>query len=277
MTSLMVRPSYADTLRIMMREAAFFDLDKTIIAGSSTLAFGKPLYRAGFLHRGTLLRLGIAQISYMLFGADESSLERARDEMLDLVSGWHKAEIESIIAETLDDVIEPLVFAEALFLIDEHKRAGRAVYVVSASPEEFVTPIAAMVGIDGVIATRIRTDRLGRYVPELEQYVMGPGKVDAMRRVAERDGLDLSRSFAYTDSFTDIPMLEIVGNPIVVNPEKDLKEEAESREWPILEFQRPVSLGPRVQSPPPKVWVGVAAGVAAAAAVVVLSRRRIAS
>ncbi len=272
----MVRTSNADTLRIM-REAAFFDLDKTIIAGSSTLAFGKPLYRAGFLHRGTLLRLGIAQISYMLFGADESSLERARDEMLDLVSGWHKAEIESIIADTLDDVIEPLVFAEALFLIDEHKRAGRAVYVVSASPEEFVTPIAAMVGIEGVIATRIRTDRLGRYVPELEQYVMGPGKVDAMHRVAERDDLDLSRSFAYTDSYTDIPMLEIVGNPIVVNPEKELKEEAERREWPILEFQRPVSLGPRVQPPPPKVWVGVAAGVAAAAAVVVLSRRKLAS
>lgn len=171
----MVRPAYPDTPPSFAM-AGFFDLDKTIIAGSSALAFGKPLYRAGFLHRGTLLRLGIAQISYLPFGADESSLERARDEMLDLVSGWHKAEIESIIAKALDDVIEPLVFAEVLFLIDEHKRAGRAVYVVSASPEEFVTPIAAMVGIDGVIATRIRTDRLGATFPNSSSASWVPGR-----------------------------------------------------------------------------------------------------
>lgn len=257
-----------------MREAAFFDLDKTIIAGSSTLAFGRPLYHAGFLRRRTLLRLGIAQISYMLVGADEDSLERARDEMLDLVSGWHRAEIEALIAETLDEVIEPLVFAEALFLIDEHRRAGREVYVVSASPEEFVTPIAAMVGIDHVIATKIRTDALGRYVPELDQYAMGPGKAEAMRATADRDGIDLAASFAYSDSFTDMPMLEAVGNPIAVNPEKELREEAEEREWPILEFQRPVTIGPRVPKPPPQVWIGVAAGVAAAAVAVALTRKR---
>ena len=257
-----------------MKEAAFFDLDKTIIAGSSTLAFGRPLYRAGFLQRRALLRAGIAQISYMLFGADEDSLERARDKMLDLVAGWHQAEIDAIVTETLDEVIEPLVFAEALFLIDEHKRAGREVYVVSASPEEFVLPIARMVGIDKVIATKIRTDALGRYVPELEQYVMGPGKVEAMREVAARDGIDLEGSFAYTDSVTDVPMLEAVGHPVAVNPERELREAAEDNGWAILEFQRPVSLGPRVPTPPPKVWIGVAAGVAVAAAAVALSKRR---
>lgn len=257
-----------------MQQAAFFDLDKTIIAGSSTLAFGRPLYHAGFLRRRTLLRLGIAQLSYMLVGADEDSLERARDAMLDLVSGWQRGEIEALIAETLDDVIEPLVFAEALFLIDEHQRAGRSVYVVSASPEEFVKPIAAMVGIDRVIATRIRTDALGRYVPELEQYVMGPGKAEAMQLAAERDGVDLDASFAYTDSYTDMPMLDVVGNPIAVNPDKELREEAEERGWPILEFQRPVSIGPRVPRPPAQVLLGVAAGVAAAAVAFALTRRR---
>ena len=100
--------------RTRMTEAAFFDLDKTIIAGSSSLAFGKPLYRAGFLGKGHLLRLGIGQFAYMLFGADEDTLERARDGMLDLVSGWHKAEIDAIVAQTLDEVIEPLVFTTTL-------------------------------------------------------------------------------------------------------------------------------------------------------------------
>jgi HAD superfamily hydrolase (TIGR01490 family) len=257
-----------------MTEAAFFDLDKTIIAGSSTLAFGRPLYKAGFLRRGTLVRLGIAQLSYMLFGADEENLDRARNEMLDLVSGWHKAEIEAIVAQTLDDVIEPLVFAEALFLIDEHQRSGRKVYVVSASPEEFVAPIARMVGIDNVIATKIRTDGLGRYVPELERYAMGPGKAEAMKEVAAQDGIDLAGSFAYTDSFTDMPMLEIVGNPVAVNPEKDLREAAEEREWQILEFQRPVTLGPRVPAPPKKAWIAAGIGAAAAAVFFAATRRR---
>jgi HAD superfamily hydrolase (TIGR01490 family) len=257
-----------------MIEAAFFDLDKTIIAGSSALAFGKPLYRQGFLGRRTLARLGIAQISYMLFGADEDSLEKARDEMLDLVAGWHKSEIDAMVMESMSEVIEPLVFAEALFLIDEHKRAGREVYVVSASPEEFVRPIARMVGIDRVIATRIRTDRLGRFVPELDQYVMGPGKVEAMERAAERDGIDLSRSFAYTDSFSDMPMLELVGNPIAVNPERELKEAAEANEWPILEFQRPGSLGNRVPAAPPKAWIAMGAAVAAGALVAFALNRK---
>ena len=265
----------ADTI-LVMTEAAFFDLDKTIIAGSSTLAFGKPLYKAGFLQRKTLVRLGIAQMSYMLFGADEDDLDRARNEMLDLVSGWHKAEIDAIVAQTLDEVIEPLVFAEALFLIDEHQRSGREVYVVSASPEEFVRPIARMVGIDNVIATKIRTDGLGRYVPELEQYVMGPGKTLAMKRAAERDGIDLDKSFAYTDSYTDLPMLEIVGNPVAVNPERELRETAVERGWSILEFQRPVSLGPWVPAPPKKAWVAAGAGAAAlgAAAFYAATRKR---
>jgi len=263
--------------RTRMTEAAFFDLDKTIIAGSSTLAFGRPLYRAGFLGRGHLLRLGIGHFAYMLFGADEDALERARDEMLDLVSGWHKTEIDAIVSQTLDDVIEPLVFAEALFLIDEHTRSGREVYVVSASPEEFVTPIAKMVGIDNVIATKIRTDGLGRYVPELERYVMGPGKADAICEVAERDGIDLEGSYAYTDSFTDMPMLEAVGNPVAVNPEKELREAAEENEWPILEFQRPVSLEPRVQAPPKRIWIPVAIGVTGLIVAVVLSKKRSAS
>ncbi|MEN8039977.1 MAG: HAD family hydrolase [Actinomycetota bacterium] len=260
-----------------MTEAAFFDLDKTIIAGSSTLAFGKPLYRAGFLGKGHLLRLGIGHLAYTLFGADEDQLERARDEMLDLVSGWHRAEIDSIVAQFLDEIIEPLVFAEALFLVDEHTRSGRDVYVVSASPEEFVRPIARMVGIDNVIATQIRTDSLGRYVPELERYAMGPGKADAIRDVAERDGIDLEGSYAYTDSFTDMPMLEAVGHPVAVNPEKELKEAAIENEWPILDFQRPVSLEPRVQAPPKHVWVPIVAGAVTVAIAIALSKKKTAA
>ena len=257
-----------------MDEAAFFDLDKTVIAKSSTLAFGRPLYKAGFLGKRALMKMGLGQLFYTLFGADQDTLERARDALLEMIAGWHRAEIEQLVRETLTEVADPLVFAEALFLIDEHARQGRRVYIVSASPEEIVRPIADHIGVPDVIATRVKTDSRGRYLPELEQYAMGDGKADAMQAVASKDGVDLGRSYAYSDSSTDLPMLEAVGNPIAVNPERELRRIAEEREWPILEFQRPVTLGPRVPRPTPIAGVAVASAIAAALVVVVLVRRR---
>jgi HAD superfamily hydrolase (TIGR01490 family) len=142
---------------MVMQQAAFFDLDKTVIAKSSTLAFGKPLYKAGFLGRKALARMGLAQVFYLLFGADEDQLERARDELLHLIAGWQRDEIEQLVRETLTDVAEPLVYAEALFLIDEHARRGRRVIIISASPEEIVRPIAEHIGVREVIATKTST------------------------------------------------------------------------------------------------------------------------
>ncbi len=104
--------------------AAFFDLDKTIIAKSSALAFGRPLYQAGFLNRRSLLKAGIAQISYMTFGADHAQMERAREEMLEMTKGWDKVGVEELVREIVDEVVSPLVYAEALALIDEHRRVG---------------------------------------------------------------------------------------------------------------------------------------------------------
>ncbi|MDQ3783216.1 MAG: HAD-IB family hydrolase [Actinomycetota bacterium] len=225
-----------------MQQAAFFDLDKTVIAKSSTLAFGKPFYKAGFLGRRTLAKLGLAQIFYVLFGADEDQLERVRDQMLQLTAGWHRAEIEQLVEETLHEVADPLVYAEALTLIDEHKREGRRVFLVSASPEQIVRPIGRHIGVTEIIATRIKTDTAGFFLPELEFYAMGTGKSVAIRDLARNQDLDLEGSFAYSDSTTDLPMMEAVGHPVAVNPEKELRRIAEDRQWPVLEFQRPVSL-----------------------------------
>lgn len=255
-------------------QAAFFDLDKTVIAKSSTLAFGKPFYKAGFLGRRTLMKLGMAQLFYVLFGADEDQLERARDQLLRLTAGWHRAEIEQLVEETLDEVADPLVYAEALFLIDEHKRNGRRVILVSASPEQIVRPIGRHVGVTEIIATRIKTDSAGFFQRELERYAMGPGKADAIRELAEREGLDLEGSYAYSDSITDVPMMEVVGNPVAVNPEKDLRRIAEERGWPILEFQRPVSLDSNLSKSVPLISGATIGAALLGAAVAVLLRRR---
>ena len=257
----------------MPRTAAFFDLDKTVIAKSSTLAFGKPFYKAGFLGRRTLMKFGFAQLFYVLFGADEDQLERARDHMLQLTAGWHRAEIEQLVEETLEEVAEPLVYAEALFLIDEHKRQGRDVYLVSASPVEIVRPIGRHLGVPDVIATRVKTDAAGFFLPELEVYTMGPGKADAIRDLAAREGIDLEGSFAYSDSVTDLPMMETVGNPVAVNAEKELRKIAEERGWPTIEFQRPVSLGDPKTVPLISGAAIVTAAILGAVAMALLRRR----
>lgn len=258
----------------MATTAAFFDLDKTVIAKSSTLAFGKPFYKAGFLGRRTLMKVGFGQLFYVLFGADHDTLERARDQMLELTAGWHRAEIEQLVEETLEEVADPLVYAEALTLIEEHKREGRKVYIVSASPIEIVRPIGRHIGVTNIIATRVKTDSAGFFLKELDQYVMGPGKAEAMEAVAVTEGIDMSESYAYSDSYTDLPMMEIVGHPVAVNPEKELRKVAEEREWPIMEFQLPVSLRQRLPKPTPLVSGATVTAVIAGAVAWALLKRR---
>jgi len=250
-----------------MTQAAFFDLDKTVIAKSSTLAFTGKLYKAGMLGRRTLVRAALSQLMYVAFGADEEQLDRTRDAMLELTKGWDKAEIESLVEEALEEVVAPLVYAEALFLIDEHVREGREVYIVSASPEEVVRPLARYIGVENVIATRARIDEQGLYTGEVELYAYGPDKAMAVRDLAAEKGIALAESYAYSDSITDQPLLELVGNPVAVNPDKDLRDLAEERQWPILDFKREVSLANRLTQPVPlisgaTVATAIGAGIA---------------
>jgi HAD superfamily hydrolase (TIGR01490 family) len=250
-------------------QAAFFDLDKTIISRSSSLALSRPLYRAGMVSRGQLLRGAYAQLVYLLVGADEDKMERLKEGMLALTKGWDRAQVEELVRDVLFDVIDPYVYQEALDLIALHRSEGRRIYVVSSSPEEVVRPLAAHFGASGVIATRAQIDDEGRYTGELAFYAYGAQKAEAVRELAERLGMDLEGSYAYSDSITDLPMLEVVGNPVAVNPDKELRREAEERGWQVRDFRRPVRLRTRLAQavPPPKPSFAAAIGAAAAAAV----------
>ena len=201
-------------------------------------------------------------------------MERARNELLHLIEGWQRADVEQLVRETLTEIAEPLVYAEALFLIDEHKRKGRRVVIVSASPEEIVRPMAEYLGVDEVIATKVKTDADGRYVAEIEIYAMGQGKADAMLAMAQVEGIDLEGSYAYSDSASDIPMLEVVGKPAAVNPDKELRKVAEDEGWAILEFQRPVAMQPTIPRPSPLAGIAFAASLGALGAAIALMKRR---
>lgn len=256
-----------------MPEAAFFDLDKTVIAKSSTLAFTGPLYKAGLLGKRTLLRAALGQTFYVLFGADHDQLQKVRDSMLALTAGWDRREVEDLVEEALEDIVAPLVFAEALFLIDEHLREGRRVFIVSASPEEVVRPLARYIGVSEVIATRPKVDAEDRYTGEVDFYAYGPQKADEVRRIAAEEGIDLEGSYAYSDSATDVPLLETVGHPVAVNPDRELRTIAEERGWPIVEFTRQVSLRTRLTRPVPLISGATVAGVVGAAVIWALARR----
>ena len=233
-------------------EGAFFDLDKTVIAKASMVAFSGPLHRAGLLSRRMLLRAAWGQLVYAQFGASPEKLDKLRDSVLRLTIGWDQVVITEIVRETLVDVVEPIVYDEALELIRSHRTAGRKVFIVSASPEEIVAPLAQYLGVDEVIATRAELDDEGRYTGRTERYCYGAEKVVAIREVAERDGIDLAASYAYSDSATDRPMLEAVGHAIAVNPDRELLRAAKTAGWEVRRFTHRVPLRERVPMPAPR-------------------------
>ena len=257
-----------------MPAAAFFDLDKTVIAKSSTLAFGKPFYKGGLVNRRAVLKSSFAQFVYLLQGADEDSMDRMRDYLKALCAGWPVQQVHDIVAETLHELIDPLVYLEAVALFEDHHRAGRQVVIVSSSGEEVVGPIGEMLGVDRVVATRMVVED-GRYTGDIAFYAYGEGKADAIRELAAAEGFVLADCYAYSDSVTDLPMLGLVGHPVAVNPDKALRKLAVERGWPTRDFTRPVRMRDRVPSPPgpPVAYAGALAAVSALSLGWWLSRR----
>jgi len=257
------------------KSAAFFDLDKTIIARSSTLAFSRPFYAGGLINRRVVLRSAYAQFVYLLGGADHEQMERMRQYLSAMCTGWDVQTVQSIIADTLHHIVTPMIHDEALELIDQHHAAGRDVVIVSSSGAEVVEPIGEMLGADKVIATRMVVAD-GKYTGEVADYAYGPHKATAIRALAEAEGYDLAASYGYSDSITDEPMLAAVGHPYAVNPDKALRRLAIARGWPVLDFSKPVGLTDRSRFRDvrrPAVAAALVAGVAAGA-LLLASRRR---
>ncbi|MFD9735861.1 HAD family hydrolase [Umezawaea sp. NPDC059074] len=247
------------------RVAAFFDLDKTVIAKSSTLAFSRPFFQEGLINRRAVLKSAYAQFVFMLAGADADQMDRMRSHITALCEGWDVEQIRSIVAETLHDIVDPLVYKEATQLITDHKAEGHDVVVVSASGEELVAPISDMVGATHSVGTRMVIAD-GRYSGEIDFYCAGENKAIAVKQLAQQHGYDLEDCFAYSDSVTDLPLLEAVGHPTVVNPDRALRKVAAQRGWPVLTFSDPVSLRARIPTPSGTAVAVTAIGLGAAAA-----------
>jgi HAD superfamily hydrolase (TIGR01490 family) len=260
----------------MSKSAAFFDLDKTVIAKSSVLAFGRPFYQGGLINRRAVLKSSYAQFVYLVSGADEEQMDRMRAYLTQLCRGWEVEQVKQIVEETLHDLIDPIIYEEAAALIEEHRAAGRDVVIVSSSGEEVVEAIGRLLGVDDVIATRMVVED-GRYTGEVAYYAAGPEKATAIRELAMVRGYDLSTCYAYSDSITDVPMLAAVGHPTAVNPDRALRRVAAERGWPALVFRRPVTLRsrfPQFRRPSTPVLAGVLGIGLAAAGFALYERHR---
>jgi len=231
--------------------AAFFDLDKTVIAKSSLIALGPEFHARGMLRRRTLAWGVISQMLFLRFGADEEKLTKIRESVLKITKGWDANEIRELVDETINELIEPLIYDEALELIDHHLSQGDEVWLVSMSPTQVVEPFAKLLGITGAIASRAEIDENGKFTGEMEFFAQGENKAIAIKELAQKRGIDLAESFSYSDSATDIPMLQVVGHAFAVNPDKELTKTAHDNEWPILSFTHPVRAHDRHKSHTP--------------------------
>ncbi len=244
--------------RIPVRTAAFFDLDKTIIATSSSSAFGRTFLSEGLLTRADAVRAAYAQLLFQIGGADERQTSRLRDALSELIAGWDVAKVRSIVQETVHEHIDPVVYAEALDLIRRHQLNGRDVIIVSASVEDVVQPIADLLGADGILASTLEVED-GKYTGGITRYMYGQAKADAIAELAERRDYDLHGSYAYSDSVTDVPMLSLVGHGFAVNPDRTLRRAAIDNGWGMLRFNKPVALRSSIEGRSVLLTVGIIA------------------
>jgi HAD superfamily hydrolase (TIGR01490 family) len=219
------------------RAAAFFDLDRTLISGSSAFYFGVAAWRSGMIPAGDLLSDGVKAVSFKLFGATDERSEAVRDRILSAVEGTAQSELIALNEEIVPRILER-VRPESRNLIDMHHEAGRDCWIVSASPVEMVDPLAKALGMEGGIGTASEVVD-GRYTGRLDgPFLYGEGKAEAIEKLAAEQGYDLRLSFSYSDSASDLPMMEMVGHPVAVNPDKPLETVAHQRGWPVVEFAR---------------------------------------
>ena len=205
--------------------AAFFDLDRTLISGSSAFVFAAAARRAGSAGDPPARPRRLAALTFKLRGASDDKSAAVRDRILGAVTGMRQDDLVALNAEVLPRLLDK-IRPEARRLLDLHRHAGRATYIVSASPVEIVEPLATTLGMTAGIGTRsVVVD--GVYTGELDgPFCYGPGKVEAIEQVARWEGLDLAQCYAYSDSASDLPMLEAVGHPVAVNPDGTLERHA---------------------------------------------------
>jgi HAD superfamily hydrolase (TIGR01490 family) len=251
--------------------AAFFDLDRTLMEGSSAFQFGRAAYRAGLLSRRQLIADGWANVMFRLRGASDEASHELRNRISESLAGTRVKDLERLGADVLAGVL-PRIYPQVLALAYEHQDAGRRAYIVTAASQELANTLAHVLALDGAIGSQFSEVLDGVYTGHpAGLFVYGNEKALAIERLAEREGLDLAQCYAYSDSASDLPMLRVVGHPVAVNPDSALAKAARAERWEVLRFDR---LGRRLKAAVGLIGAAAAGGVGSAAIVARGRRRR---
>jgi HAD superfamily hydrolase (TIGR01490 family) len=247
--------------------AVFFDLDRTLMEGSSAFQFGRAAYKAGLLSRRQLISDGWANLRFRLRGSTDETTHALRDRISLALRGTRVRDMERLGPDVLGRIL-PRVYPQMLSVAYEHQDAGRRVYIFTAASQELAEMLARVLTFDGGIGSQFSAVEDGVFTGEpTGLFIYGADKARAIKRLADREGIDLGASYAYSDSSSDLPMLRAVGHPVAVNPDRELLAEARENGWQVLRFDR---LGRRL-----KAVVGVAgAALAGGAASAALAQRR---
>jgi HAD superfamily hydrolase (TIGR01490 family) len=219
------------------RAAAFFDLDRTLIRRSSALALAPHFRRHGVITRTQVVKAAFWQMLFAMHGAPAERVRAAAEDGLMLLRGFTPEQMRTLVAEALEPALRPLVYREPLGLVEQHRERGEPTYIVSAALQEIADAIADDLGFDGALGTLCEVEN-GVYTGRGLRSLHGPHKADAVRELAAAEDIDLAASTAYSDSHTDVPFLEAVGHPVVVNPDRELRRVAVERAWPVLRFKQ---------------------------------------
>jgi HAD superfamily hydrolase (TIGR01490 family) len=222
----------------MNRAGAFFDLDRTLMAGSSGMHFARAAYRGGIVSRSQLAKWGLEHLRFRLRGSTDARTAQVLSQVRELLNGVPERDIERMAPSLLAGVL-PRIYPAMLDEVRAHQDEGRATFIVSAAGNGLVEVLARVLGMEGGIGTRYEVDGDGRLTGRIEEpFVYGDGKVIAMREFAAAHDVDLATSWAYSDSASDLPMLRAVGNPVAVNPDRALAEVAAADGWRVMRFEK---------------------------------------
>lgn len=217
--------------------AAFFDVDNTIVRGASSFHMARGLRRRGFFTTRDIARFAVHTARYVTMGENADAIDRLRERALALISGHSVDDVTAVAEQVYDEVLHDRIYPGTKALLDAHVAAGHQVWLVTASPVEIGDLLARRLGATGCIGT-CAEHRAGVYTGRLVGDLMhGRAKADAVRRLAEREGVDLEQSYAYGDSANDVAILSAVGHPVAINPDPHLRRHARAAGWATHDFR----------------------------------------
>ena len=248
-----------------MTAAAFFDLDRTLVAGSSGFYWARAAMDAGIISRRRMASIVWENLRFRLNGSTDESTDRVRAQIAEMIAGHRAIDLRRMMPEVLAGVL-PRVYPQMLRLAYEHQDAGRRVYIATAASQEMASMLAHVLGFEGGIGARSEVVD-GKFTGrDADVFTYREGKAQRIVALAEREDIDLAASYAYSDSESDLPMLRLVGHPVAVNPDNELSQIAEREGWEILRFEQ---LGRRLKA----VAALVAMGLVGTAGRAVATRR----